>query len=127
MIKIGNQYFNLDNVRLIEDMQEYTPTPSNRINIYFAGTTDEDGWSVVEGAEADALRRYLQRTAVDLLGQAENDLAYQVYRERGGQLGYDAWRADTTRLASYHSKSETWWESPSNQKLVSTLEAELKL
>lgn len=127
MIKIGNQYFNLDNVRLIEDLQEYAPTPSNRINIYFAGTTDEDGWSVVEGAEADALRRYLQRTAVDLLGPAETDRDYQQYRERGGTLRYAFWQAEHARLASYHGKSETWWESPSNQKLAAALESDLKL
>lgn len=127
MIKIGNQYFNLDNVRLIEDLQEYTPAPSNRINIYFAGTTDEDGWSVVEGAEADALRRYLQRTATDLLGPAETDRDYQQYRERGGALGYEEWQRQRELLTSFHSKSETWWERPANQKLVAELESDLKL
>lgn len=127
LVRLGGQYFNLDNASRIEDLLEYAPSPSNRINIYYAGVSDEDGWSVVEGAEADALRRYLQRTAVDLMGPEQSDRDYLTYRERGGELAYATWDQKHGLLRSYHGKPETWFERPSNAALVAALESELKL
>lgn len=118
LVKIGSIYVNLDIVGVIEDRMDYAE-PRNEINI-------EDLWEF-EGAEADALRRYLQRTAVDLMGPEQTDREYLTYRERGGALAYAAWEKEHERLRSYHSKPETWWERPSNQDLVANLESELKL
>jgi hypothetical protein len=117
IVKLGNFYFNLDNVGVIEDRMNVDP----RNTILIDGVVDFDG------AEADALRRYLQRTAVDLMGPEQTDREYLTYRERGGELAYAAWQKEHERLRSYHSKSETWWERPSNQDLVANLESELKL
>lgn len=117
LVKLGNFYFNLDNVGVIEDRMNVDP----RNTILIDGVVDFDG------AEADALRRYLQRTAVDLMGPEQTDREYLTYRERGGELAYATWDQKHGLLRSYHGKSETWFERPSNAALVAALESELKL
>lgn len=68
MIKIGEQYINLDNATIVYDYLEYKPNPTNKIVVEFIGCADEDhGRAIFEKDEADALRWYLNGKSIDIL------------------------------------------------------------
>lgn len=68
LLKIGNEYINLDNVIDITDYSNAEYSPQNKLLVEFVGRNSGDySWTSFEGNEADALRSYLNNTATDVM------------------------------------------------------------
>lgn len=117
-IKVGTCRINLDDVRSVNEVEGERGT----INIFY---TNGSVTKLRSNEGAAEVLQYIDSVATDVFAPEHTDSDYQDFRNKGGQLSYEAWKTKGARYERYLNNSESWWSHPENKELVRKLEADL--
>ena len=116
ILHIGKRFINLDNVALV------APSGIDGVDIFFASSDAVD--ITLYGDDGRALLAWLSGNAQRVPAQpapSADDVAYNLYRGRGGDLGRVAWAHIRETLALVDRLPDEWHGLEANRKHVAEL------